>query len=180
MGALAIASLGPRNESTSLDWRTDIDAALAYARRTDRFAIVDFTADWCLVCHELDSTTFRDPDVAALLRKAVRIRVDATEIDDGIESTFSRFRVLGLPNVVLIDPRGHVLEHARVVSFVSPEDYVKTLREAGSAPEPTRPVHELSNGERQTDLLQQTTEAVSGHVPIRVAQPSVGDRGRGC
>ena len=133
VGGLAIggAHVGLPEESASLGWRTDLDAALVDAQRTDRFAIVDFTADWCLACHELDSTTFRDPNVAALLQEAVRIRVDATEIDDRIESIFFRFGVLGLPNVVLIDPRGRVVERARVASFISPHDYVKTLREAG-------------------------------------------------
>lgn len=133
VGALAIGmtyrSVG--NESPSLQWRTDIDAALADARVTNRFAIVDFTADWCLVCHELDQATFQHPDVAALLRNALRIRVDATQIDSAIESVFSRFGVLGLPNVVLIDPRGQIVEHARVVSFISPDDYVRVLGEAG-------------------------------------------------
>ena len=128
---IGLAHLSPRNDSTSLVWRTDVDAALVDARHTERFAIVDFTADWCLVCHELDATTLRNPEVAALLRKMVRIRVDATEIDESIESLFARFGVLGLPNVVLIDPRGQVVESARVVSFIASQDYVRTLREAG-------------------------------------------------
>ncbi|MFQ5504535.1 MAG: protein-disulfide reductase DsbD family protein [Planctomycetota bacterium] len=133
MAALVIGAtyLRPGEEQPSVVWRSDLEAALADARRTQRFTVLDFTADWCLVCHELDARTFRHPDVAALLEKTVRIRVDATDVDEGMDSIFSRFGVLGLPNVVLIDPRGEIVENARVVSFVPPEDYVRILRRAG-------------------------------------------------
>lgn len=130
--ALGLAYSSRSGESPSeLAWRTDVDIALAEAQQEHRYAIVDFTADWCLVCRELDSQTFQEPNVAALLNKMVRIRIDATTIDDRIDSFFWRFGVLGLPNVVLIDPQGQVVESARVVSFVLPKDYVKILQGAG-------------------------------------------------
>ena len=118
-----------------LDWRSDVEAALADARAAGRFAVVDFTADWCLACHELERVTFRDPEVVPLLAAAERIRVDATRITEHVEALFARFGVPGLPAVVVVDPSGKVVEEARIASFVPPEEAARRLRGAGLRPE---------------------------------------------
>lgn len=121
-------SAAPRGE---LAWRSDVDAALAEARAEGRFAVIDFTADWCLACHELEERTFSAPEPAALLARAERIRVDASRMTERIERLFERFEVRGLPAVVLVDPQGRRVEGARIDSFVSPEEAVRRWRRAG-------------------------------------------------
>jgi thiol:disulfide interchange protein DsbD len=124
------------SEATApLAWRSDVETALADARAAGRFAVVDFTADWCLACHELDRVTFRDPEVVPLLAAAERIRVDATRITEDVEKLFARFGVPGLPAVVVVDPSGKVVEEARIASFVPPEEAARRLRGAGLRPD---------------------------------------------
>jgi thiol:disulfide interchange protein DsbD len=131
----AIGFLPPRAGGPPLAWRTDVEAALADARRARRFAVIDFTADWCLACHELDLVTFRDPDVARLLEETERIRVDATRMTGAVERLFARFGVLALPSVVVVDPEGTVVEAARIVSFVPPKEALSLFRRAGIQPQ---------------------------------------------
>lgn len=135
---VALLDLGARGAGNDavLSWRGDAEAALAEARAGRRFAVVDFTADWCLACHELDRLTLRHPEVASLLDGAERIRVDATRMSERVERLFARFRVLGLPNLVVVSPAGEVVEDARITSFVPPEEAVRIFRRAGLRPVP--------------------------------------------
>jgi thiol:disulfide interchange protein len=97
-------------------------------------AVVDFTADWCLACHELDRVTLRHPRVAGLLAGLERIRVDTTRMNEPVEELFARFHVLGLPAIVVVSPAGAAVEEARITSFVSPEEAVRLFRLAGLRP----------------------------------------------
>jgi thiol:disulfide interchange protein DsbD len=87
---VALSDLGSRlsGNDVLLPWRSDAELALADARAAGRFAVVDFTADWCLACHELDRLTLRHRDVASLLAGAERIRVDATHMTEAVEELF--------------------------------------------------------------------------------------------
>jgi len=133
---IALGDLGARGSGSRvlLPWRSDAEAALAEARAAGRFAVVDFTADWCLACHELDRLTLRHPEVASLLAGAERIRVDATRLTQSVEALFARFRVLGLPAILVVSPAGAVVEEARISSFVPPEEAVRLFRQAGLRP----------------------------------------------
>lgn len=133
---VALSDLGARMSGNDvlLPWRSDAEAALADARAAGRFAVVDFTADWCLVCHELDRLTLRHPEVASLLAGAERIRVDATRMTEPVEALFARFRVFGLPAILVVNPAGEVVEEARITSFVPPEEAVRLFRRAGLRP----------------------------------------------
>ncbi len=133
---VALSDLGARwsGNDVLLPWRSDAETALADARAAGRFAVVDFTADWCLACHELDRLTLRHPQVASLLAGAERIRVDATQLTEPVEALFARFRVLGLPAIVVVSPAGEVVEEARISSFVPPEEAVRLFRRAGLRP----------------------------------------------
>ncbi len=141
---VATQRLGPSRPAAPLPWRSDVEAALYDARGARRFAVVDFTADWCLACHELECVTFRDPEVSRLLAGAERIRIDATRVTDTVESLFARFGVRGLPAVIVVDPAGQVVDEARIASFVPPEDAAALLRRAGlraeALPAPSEPL----------------------------------------
>ncbi len=98
---------------------------LAEAER--RPAIVDFGATWCGACNELRSRTFADPSVRSEAARFVAINVDATDDDDPQTAHVkSKYGVVGLPTVVILDSRGQ--ERARFVEFVPPERFLGALR----------------------------------------------------
>jgi thioredoxin:protein disulfide reductase len=127
LGAL-FAILGFIKPAEALSWeRKDIDGALARAKTDKRPLVVDFTAAWCGACKELDKKTFSEPRVGQELGRFVAVKVDATNNDDPkVEAMLARFKVVGLPTVVLFDSHGK--EAARFNDFVAPEEFLKSAQ----------------------------------------------------
>lgn len=127
-GALVIAALGA-HEAQTIAWSHTHDSGLARARADGKAVMIDFTADWCTGCKELDAQTFIDPRVAAEAERFVALKLDATDPDDAMNDLFARYNVYGLPTVVFIDAAGRVLESPRVTGFTPPERFVALMRE---------------------------------------------------
>lgn len=126
-GALA-GILGTIKPREALAWeRRDIEGALARAKDGHRPLVVDFTAAWCGACKELDIKTFSEPRVGQELGRFVAIKVDATNNDDPkVEAMLARFKVVGLPTVVMFNSSGK--EAARFNDFVPPEEFLKSAQ----------------------------------------------------
>jgi thiol:disulfide interchange protein DsbD len=120
--------LGAIKPTDALAWEQhDIEGALARAATDNRPLLVDFTAAWCAACKELDKKTFSEPRVGQELGRFVAVKIDATNNDDPkVESLLARFKVVGLPTVVLFDSRGK--EAARFNDFVPPDEFLKTAQ----------------------------------------------------
>lgn len=111
----------------SFAWHTgDVDAARALALREGRPLLVDFTADWCAACKELDRKTFSAAEVLPIMARFVAIKVDATnDLDPKVEATLERFQVVGLPTVLVFDSRGR--EALRYTDFIGPEKFIQAV-----------------------------------------------------
>lgn len=117
--------LAPRPTGVGLVWLTDEAEAVARARREGRPLFVDFAAEWCLPCKELELKTFADPRVAAQLRRFVLLRIDCTDPDDRIEAIKGRYGAATLPTVVVTSSDGKEL--LRLTEFVPPERLLPLL-----------------------------------------------------
>jgi thioredoxin:protein disulfide reductase len=119
--------LGLAKPSATLAWeKTDIEAARQRALRENRPLLVDFTAAWCGACKELDKVTFAAPEVGAEMGRFVAVKVDATNDDDPrVGATLERFRVVGLPTVLVFDSRGK--EAIRYTDFVAPAEFLSGI-----------------------------------------------------
>lgn len=98
------------------DAGAEITAALKAAKADRRHVLLDFGADWCLPCREMDRTTFRDPAVVRAAEPFVPLKVDVTADDADANAVMSRFGVAGVPTYVVLRPDGS--EHERLVGFV--------------------------------------------------------------
>jgi thiol:disulfide interchange protein DsbD len=97
----------------------ELDSKLAAAKAAGRPALVDFYADWCTSCKELEKYTFSDDDVIKTLAPADLIRVDVT--DDS--ALLTRFGLVGPPTILFFDRDGTELKAQRIVGYVKADRF---------------------------------------------------------
>jgi len=125
-GEAVAASVGPRFERVSSV--AELDQRLQSAGRP---VMLDFYADWCVSCKEMEAQTFVEPAVRAKLDKALLLRADVTANTDDDKALLKRFHLFGPPGIILFDAQGHELETARVVGFQDAPRFATSLSAAG-------------------------------------------------
>lgn len=121
-----------RRAEAGLAWLHDEGAALALARREGRPVIIDFWADWCAACKELDRGAWADPRVRAEAARFVAVKLDGTDDSDAFQKVTAKYGVVGMPTVVFIDPLGREVPE-RVTAAVAGEEMLATLRRVDAA-----------------------------------------------
>jgi thiol:disulfide interchange protein DsbD len=106
----------------------ELDAALLGAGRP---TMLDFYADWCVSCKEMDRFTFADPAVRAKLAGALLLRADVTANNAGDRELLKRFALFGPPGTLFFDSTGREISQARVVGYQNSERFVQTLNMVG-------------------------------------------------
>lgn len=124
---------------TSLAWTSFSEDALALARATGRPVVIDFVADWCIPCHEMEVTTFADPRVLELGRSFALLRVDLTIEDEHTKKLTDQFGVRGVPTVIVLDGSGR--EVARFVGYVAADEFWAAMDKARSGVPTGRAAH---------------------------------------
>ena len=109
----------------------ELDAALAQAKAQGRPVMLDFYADWCTSCLEMEHATFADPQVQARLKGAVLLQADVTVNTADDRALLQRFKLFGPPGLIFFDVQGRELSSAQVVGFQKPQDFLRSLEKAG-------------------------------------------------
>ncbi len=125
--AVALAGLLGAETASPLAWTPFSEDAVARAVGGGRPVLIDFEAEWCLPCREMERTTFRDPAVVRAAESFATLKVDVTTADERANELMSRFRVPGVPTYVLIGADG--AERRRLVGFVSASEMARALEE---------------------------------------------------
>lgn len=113
--------------AAGIRWIERHDEGLRLAQTEARPVMIDFTAEWCQACKELDRKTYVDAAVQKEAQRFVNLKIDATTMDDEMNDLFEKYGVLGLPTVVFIDSEGKALDHPRVTGFVPPERFLTLM-----------------------------------------------------
>ncbi len=134
-GATALAVIGlagcvnwlltPRHP---LPWRHDVAAGMAEAREAGKGIMLDFSAEWCAPCKEMEKLTFSDPAVYAEIEdRFVPIKVHMSEENADNKALSATYSAQTLPAVVLLAPAGEIV--ARVDSMIQPDAFLAKLRQ---------------------------------------------------
>lgn len=120
-----IAFAIPRNHGEGVQWQKYDASLIAQAKAAGKPVVIDFYADWCLPCKELDEKTFSNAEVIASLDGFVRVKADLTSPEDATTKALtSEYAILGVPTIVFIDAAGNENKDARLTGFEEPEAFL--------------------------------------------------------
>jgi thiol:disulfide interchange protein DsbD len=102
-----------------------LDAALA--QTGGKTVMLDFYADWCVSCKEMEKLTFIDPQVRAKLGNTLLLQVDVTANDADDKAMLKRFGLFGPPGIILFDRQGREIDGARVIGFQDASKFLASL-----------------------------------------------------
>ncbi len=131
--SLGGGSAGPAEQHlafTRIKSVADLDRELAAAAASGKSAMLDFYADWCVACIEMEEYTFNQPDVQAALGNTVALQADVTKNDAVDQVLLKRFGVFGPPTIIFFDTDGRQREGYEVVGFMKAGDFAAHVRQA--------------------------------------------------
>lgn len=119
---LPFVNIGHRVED---EWQEFDKAAIEAAIASGQPVIIDYAADWCIPCRELEKITFADPEVARVLSSFARFKSDQTREDPRAAAEAEAFSARGVPTVIVFNSGR---EAFRIVGFEEPEVFLKRLQ----------------------------------------------------
>jgi thiol:disulfide interchange protein DsbD len=142
---LAGAALGSTNplapipqfaeKQTQLDFKrfktvADLEREVAAASAAGKAVMVDFYADWCISCLEMEHKSFSQPEVQAALKDVVLLQADVTKNDDEDKALYVHFGIVGPPTIAFYGADGVERRNFRVVGFMKAAEFAAVVRQA--------------------------------------------------
>lgn len=111
-----------------IDW-TPYTAELFESASADGSPVmIDFSADWCIPCHELELLTFSDPAVIAISKNLTTLQADLTRSGETEKKIKEDFGIRGVPTIIFFDRGGKEVEGTRITGFVGPEILLEKMK----------------------------------------------------
>ncbi|RTZ45816.1 protein-disulfide reductase DsbD [Candidimonas sp. SYP-B2681] len=121
----ALSQAAVKQQFTQVSSVAELDELLANA---DRPVMLDFYADWCVSCIEMERFTFSDPDVARQMSGLLLVQADVTRNNADDRALLKRFQLFGPPGIIFFDAEGKQLaDDARVIGFKNARDFGAVL-----------------------------------------------------
>lgn len=131
---LGILLLQPTaSETEGLTWIPFDEPTFMQAVQNGEPTALDFYADWCLPCHEMDRVTYRHPQIINELKGITLFKVDLTYQSPQTVEWSEFFRVSGMPTLIFFDRSGNEINQSRVVGFIDPERLLPVLKHVQQA-----------------------------------------------
>jgi thiol:disulfide interchange protein DsbD len=123
--ALSVYALIPEKKE-SPNWQSFSQSKYEQSLNKNEKMIIDFYADWCIPCKELDALTFADKRVVETSKRFTSYKVDMTQtLSDETEKLRNKFNIVGMPTVLIINSRGKEVE--RLTGFINADEFLKLI-----------------------------------------------------
>jgi len=117
-----LTSKETETNTNSVQWGNDLNQAMEEAKKSNKTIFIDFYADWCSYCGEMDEETFTDPQVVGkLTQNYVLLKVDMDENPD----LSSKYKAYSLPTMVIVDSSGNEIK--RIIGYQTPEQILSQI-----------------------------------------------------
>jgi len=118
--------LKPQEASEEVKWKmlSSIESIDKSISEENKPVMIDFYADWCAQCKELDEFTYTNPEIVELSQSLNTIKIDLTKEN---ESITNKYNIKGLPVVIFMSSKGEEYKELRVTGFLKPEDFKKKI-----------------------------------------------------
>lgn len=122
--------LKPDKVTAEVEWHSaaSLEEIQTIIETNKKPVIIDFYADWCAACKELDKFTYTEKEVAELSKSFTTIKLDFTKSDEKKEAIKEKYNVKGLPVVVFMTADGKELKDIRLTGFEEPEEFIKRMQ----------------------------------------------------
>ena len=104
---------------------TELDEIIAQSH--DKYIMVDFYADWCISCKEMERFTFSDERVQAKLKDVVLLQVDVTHGTPDDAALLKRFKLFGPPGILFLDRNGTEIPNIKIIGYLNKDDFLAVL-----------------------------------------------------
>jgi thiol:disulfide interchange protein DsbD len=112
-------------EFRAVETLAELESALSEARSARQPVMIDFTAEWCVSCKEMEEYTFPDPGVVAALEPFLLLRADVTANNDDDQALLDYFNSYGPPTIAFFDAGGGVQNPYKLVGYVPAEKFAE-------------------------------------------------------
>ena len=109
-----------------------LNKALADAKAQNKNVMLDFYADWCISCKEMEAYTFTDPDVQRALKNTVLLQADVTPNDDQDKALYKHFKIIGPPAIIFYNTQSEELKPYRVIGYMPADKFSAHVQQAFS------------------------------------------------
>lgn len=118
----------PKAEQITVAWQDYEEKWIENAKQENLPVMIDFTADWCPSCRELEHYTFTDPNVIRLSQKFVTLKADMTKDNSPeVKTLREAYKIMGVPTIIFIDEKGIRRSDLRVVGFLEAEKLIQRM-----------------------------------------------------
>jgi len=114
----------------------DLEREVAAASQAGRSVMLDFYADWCVSCKEMEHNTFTEADVQGALSNTTLLQADVTANDEQDRELLKHFGIFGPPTIAFYGADGTERRNFRVVGFMKAAEFAAVVRQAVAAPSP--------------------------------------------
>lgn len=115
---------------TQINSTAELDAAIAAANAQGKSVMLDFYADWCVSCKEMEQFTFNDPNVRQHMQQMVLLQINMTDNTDAQQALLKRFGLVGPPAILFFDQQGSEKRSLRVIGFMKAAPFAQQLTKA--------------------------------------------------
>jgi thioredoxin:protein disulfide reductase len=130
LSGLRLAGGEPAAETPFLRIANSSELDARIRESAGRPVMLDFYADWCVSCKEMERYTFSDERVRARLREMVLLQADVTASNAEHAALLRRFRLFGPPGIIFFDRGGREIQGLRVIGFQPADRFLAALDEA--------------------------------------------------